>query len=111
MEWVFVVLIIGAMIYAGTIFLEYTNYSIQIRPRIKHLQMEAVDLVCELDSEEVQSGEVQERISWLRSNVSDMSRRIVTLRRSIESESTKKQRIEIEVFKERLKGKWRSVAA
>lgn len=50
------------MIYAGTIFLDYTNYSIQIRPRIKHLQIEAVDLVCELDSEEVQSGEVQERI-------------------------------------------------
>lgn len=111
MDWVFVILIVGAMAYAGMIVMEYTNLSIKVRPVIGKLESESLVLLDQRNQEEARQTERRERIQTLREGISELSRRLGDLNRELQVERTRRQRLEIEYYKLQLKGKLRKAAA
>jgi chromosome segregation ATPase len=111
MAWILVVLIVGAMAYAAMIIVEYTNYTLQVRPRIAKLDRTAAELEEEWNGEEARVHEIELRSKGLQDCVSGLQRRTAELRGEVKGERDRKQRLEMEVFKRRLKGGRRMVAA
>ncbi len=111
MDWAFLILIVGAIIYAGRIVIEYTNRAFILRPRISKLQQESLELLDRQNTGEVDLGEGKDRIDGIRQGVSELTRTLTDLNRDLQSERTRKQRLEIEYYKLQLKGKLRKVAA
>ncbi len=107
MEWVLVALIIGVMVYAGIIVVEYTNCSIHTQPRIARLEEESVELVETRGAEEAQQSEAKDRIEELRATVAQLSGQISDLHGQVQTERLLKQRLDMEYFKQRLKGRLR----
>ena len=103
MEWVFASLIVGAVIYAGTIAIDYFNYSSQIQPRISDLDRDVEDLSETVGAEEAQQLELQDRIEALNGSVESLQCDIAETRGRIQAERVRKQRLEMAFFKHRLK--------
>ena len=111
MEWAFVILIVGAMAYAGMIVMEYTNRAIAVRPMIAKLENESLDLLDQINNEASDHGERKNRIGSIRDAVAGLSSGMASLNRDLQIERTRKQRLEIEYYKLQLKGKLRKAAA
>lgn len=111
MEWVFVVLILGALIYAGMIVIEYTNRAFVVRPRIAKLETETLELLGRQNTAESDLSQGKDRIEVLRLGVSELTSTLADLNREVQAERSRKQRLEIEFYKLQLKGKLRKAAA
>ena len=111
MDWAFVILIVGAMAYAGFILMEYTNRSIAMRPAIAKLEKVSLGLLEEHNEEDSRQGERRGRIEGLRLNITELSRTQAALNRDMQVARTRRQRLEIEYYKLQLKGKLRKAAA
>ena len=111
MAWILVVLIVGAMAYAAVIIVDYTNYTLQVQPRISKLDRNAAELEEEWNGEEATVHEIELRLKGLQDSVSALQHRSAELRGEVRGERERKQRLEMEVFKRRLKGNRRMVAA
>ena len=111
MEWIFVALIVGALAYSGSIVMGYTNYSVLVLPQISRRLEQAAELEGTVDHERAEQAAVHERIEDVNGDIRDLSRQIAELRGGIQAERMRKQRIDMETFKLRLKGRLRPVAA
>ena len=89
----------------------YTNYSVQVLPQISQRLQQAAELEGAVDHEQTEQSCVHERIDQLNEVIHDLSRQIAALRGGIQAERMRKQRIDMETFKLRLKGRLRPVAA
>ncbi|MDA0747724.1 MAG: hypothetical protein O2954_14480 [bacterium] len=111
MGWVLVALILGAMVYGGMIVVEYTNYIMQARPRLAQLENEALELLGQLNEADGTQEEIENRVVELKPQVAEMYKRVAELRTQLEGEKVRKQRLEMEFFKQRLKGRLRPAIA
>ena len=111
MDWVYASLIIGCLAYAGSIVIEYTNHRTQITPRIKQVEDDAIDVGQAFASEEAASEDVRTRITRLRSDIDELRRQKTALFGRLVTERERKQRLEIAVFRKRLKNKQSLVSA
>ena len=111
MEWIFVALIVGTLAYSGSIVMGYTNYSVQVLPQISRRLERGAELEGAINHEQAEQTRVQEQIEELNAVIRDLSRQIAELRGGIQAERMRKQRIDMETFKLRLKGRLRPVAA
>lgn len=111
MDWILVALIIGAMVYSGMIVIEYTNYAIQVKPKILQLEQNAAEMLKNTEIVEAERHSIRDRMDGMRTAVSELSRRIADLRCEVHAEKTRKQRLEMEYFKQRLKGRLRPAVA
>jgi|GEM_PF-1583161 acetylglutamate synthase len=105
MEWIFVALVIGVVGYCAVIVVEYTNYALQIKPRIAHLETEAADLVRDMNSISLEKDASRIRSETLKTSVSELGDRLRDLRSKLLIEKSRKQRLDMEAFKLRLKGR------
>ena len=103
MEWVFVALIVGTMVYSGSIVVEYFKCSIRIQTRLASLETGAVELGKESGDEETIQLEVHGRIDCLKESMQEFQGKIAELRGKQQAERDRKQKLEMEVFKKRLK--------
>ena len=111
MEWVYSALVIGCLVYAGGMVIDYTNYSIGIGPRIRGLQEGIADLDLEANAEAEMLIEVRKRTTDLRSSVDDLRGKSSRMKDRLLGEKSRKQKLEMAVFKKRLKSRERLVSA
>jgi phage shock protein A len=89
----------------------YTNYSVLVMPQISRRLEQAAEVEGTVDHEQTEQGRVCERIQELNDVIRDLSRQIAELRGGIQAERMRKQRIDMETFKLKLKGRLRPAAA
>ena len=111
MDWVYAGLIVGCLAYAGAIVIEYTNYRTSITPRIKQVEDGVLDVGLDFASEEEEADRVHGRITRLQSDVAELRRHKTALFGRLVTERERKQRLEIAVFRKRLKSKAPLVSA
>jgi hypothetical protein len=105
MDWVFASLVVGCLAYAGSILVEYTNYRTGLTPRIKQVEDGVLDVGLEFAAEEEAADNVRTRISRQRMHVDELRRHKTALFGRLVTERERKQRLEIAVFRKRLKSK------
>lgn len=105
MEWVFAALIVGSIVYIGMILIEVTNYTMQISPRIQQLneRAEVLDERCEQEQEAV--AVIKDRAAAARVKASELGDRLTDLRSTLNKEYRRKQQLEMEYFKVRLRNR------
>ena len=75
MEWIMLALVIGAIGYCALIIVEYTNYSLQIKPRISSLETTFVELVQDMNVISLEREGFMVRIENLKTTVGDLAER------------------------------------
>jgi hypothetical protein len=105
MEWIMLALIIGAVRYCALIIVEYTNFSLQVRPRISGIETDSVELVRDMDAISLERDGIRLRVESLKSAVGDLGERTRDLRSRLQVEKARKQCLDMEYFKQRLKGR------
>ena len=93
MEWILVVLIVGAMAYAAVIIADYTNYTLHVQLRITKLDRNAPELEEEWNGEEALVHEIGLRLKGLQDSVNALQRRSAELRGEVKAERDRKQRL------------------
>ena len=73
MKWVLVALILGSMVYIGSILIDFTNYSLRLKPHISDLDERAVDLCETAERENFTNGEIRDRIITLRDGIDSLN--------------------------------------
>ena len=111
MEWVLASLIVGTMIYAGAIVIDYFNYSSQILPRIQGLSRQVDELGEAASTEDALLLATQDRIEALNESVAALQHDVAQRRGQIQAERQLKQRLEMAHLKQRLKSRRGAVAA
>ena len=111
MEWVYASLVIGCLVYAGGIVIDYTNYATGMRPRIRDLEEGISNLDLEANAEAERLVEVRKRTTELKTSVDDLRGQSVKLKVRLQGEKSRKQKLEMAVFKKRLKSRERLVSA
>lgn len=104
MQWVLVALIIGSLVYIGHIIMEYTHYVIQVKPMIKRLVERALELDDLVERERNEIVEVRARMDRLRPSIGNISDALDQVRRLRNAELTRRQRLDMVVLKNRLRG-------
>lgn len=105
MDWVYAALIVGCLTYAGAIIVDYTNYQTGITPRIRQVEEGALDMGIEFAAEEEAAERTKTRANRLQIHVDELRRQKTALQGRLVSELERKQRLEITIFRKRLKGK------
>ncbi len=111
MEWVYAAIVIGCLVYAGGIVIDYTNYSTGIQPRIRGLQEGISDLDLQANAEAEMLVETKKRTTDLKASVNDLRKQSVTMQVRLKDEKSRKQKLEMAVFRKRLKSRERLVSA
>ena len=111
MEWVLASLIVGTMIYAGAIVIDYFSYSSQILPRIEGLFQRVDELGEAASTEDALLLATQDRIEALSESVGAFQHDVAQRRGQIQAERQLKQRLEMADLKQRIKSKRAGVAA
>ena len=105
MDWFYAGLILGCLVYVGSILVEYTNYRTGITPKIKHVEDSAIKVGQDFVREEETTIDAQERVGKLKMHVDELRRHRTSLFSRLVTERERKQRLEIAVFRKRLKNK------
>ena len=103
MEWILVALIGGALIYAGKITIEWANYTLQSQPRMASLAEREERAESATSEEDARLATVREGIEGVKARVSELNHQIAAINGALQAENRRKQRLEMEVFKQRLK--------
>jgi hypothetical protein len=106
-EWVYAALVIGCLVYSGGMVIDYTNYAGGIGPRIRGLQEGISDLDLEANAEAEMLIEVRKRMTDLRASVDDLRGKSMRMKDRLRNEKSRKQKLEMAVFKKRLKSRER----
>lgn len=105
MDWAYAALILGCFGYTGAIIVEFLNLRTAITPRIKDSEEELVDIGLEFAVEEEAAEHVRMEVCRLTDHVDEMRRRRTALKSMIASERERKQRLEMVLFRKRLKNR------
>ena len=105
MEWIFAALSVAALVYSGGIVVDYLNHTTSICPRIKKLEDGVADLNLESNAEHELLEDVDERVTNLKSLVNDLRRQTVEMRDRLKAERERKRRLEVAVFRKRLRSR------
>ena len=97
--------VIGAIGYCALVIVEYTNYSLQIKPRIASLEATSLELVRDMNEISLQREGFMVRIEKLKTAVGDLAESTRDLRSRLQVENARRQRLDMEYFKQRLKGR------
>lgn len=111
MDWLYAGLIIGCLAYAGAIVIEYANYRTAISPRISDSEEVAAGVGLEFAEEERAAEDLRARIHRLQADVDELRRQKTSLQGRLVTEKERKQRLEIAVFRKRLKSRQSLVSA
>jgi prefoldin subunit 5 len=91
--------------YSGAIIVEFLNRRTAINPRIKQSEEDAIDVGLEFVVEEEAAESVRLEVCRLQEHVEEMRRRRESVKSMIVSERERKQRLEMILFRKRLKGR------
>ena len=106
MDWVYAALIFGSLAYyARAIVIEYTNYRTSITARINQIEDGVLDVGLSFATEEEEADRVRSRINSLQSEVAELRHQKTALFIRLATERERKQRLEIAIFRKRLKSK------
>ena len=105
MEWIFAALIMAAIVYAGLILVELTNYSMRMLPRINQSTERAERLAESYDREAEDCSIANDRKMAAKISVSELNEGLTGIREQIRSEGGRKQRLEMEYFKSRVRSR------
>ena len=104
MEWGFVVLILGALIYMAGIIIDYTNFCLKILPRISETEDRAVEIAGEVEKEKQNQQDILVRIQEGKAAVEEFQKKIDDQKKKTQDEQIQKQRLDMALLKSRLKG-------
>ena len=104
MEWGFVVLILGGLIYMASIIIDYTNFYVKMLPQISETEDRAVEIVVETEKEKQEKQDVVVRIQEGKAAVEELEKKIDNQEKEMQNEQIRKKRLEIVLLKIRLKG-------
>ncbi len=105
MDWVYAAIIVGCLAYAGTIIIDYVNRRTVVSPRIRQLEDGAVEVGLEFSAEEDAMEQIRMRASTLETQVNEQRLHRTAVKGGLVSERERKRRLEIAVFRKRLKSK------
>jgi hypothetical protein len=105
MDWVYAAIVFGSLAYVGAIVVDYLNYRTGITPRIRQVEEGALEASTEFAAEERAAEKIRTHANRLQLHVDELRRQKTALQGRLVSERERKQRLEITVFKKRLKGK------
>ena len=105
MEWIYVTLIVGALIYMVGIVFECTSYALEVRPRISRFEQRTSDVCVQVAQEKSAQGDTKDRIGEARKGMDELRQELDVLKGQKRAEQVRKQRLEMVVLKSRLKGK------
>ena len=111
MDWAYAALIIGSLAYCGAIAIDFLNYRTGMTPRIKQVEEGVVDVGLEFATVVEATGHLNEQVNQLKADVQDLRRQKTSLFGRLVSERERKQRLEMAVFRKRLKGRERLLSA
>ena len=103
MEWVYVVLIIGIMLYIGGIVLDYSNYDTRLRPQIVDLKRQALELASLAENEIRDRDRAQDRVDLHKPAIEELQNNLETMRQKVKTEGVRKNRLEMVLLKTSLR--------
>tara|TARA_B100000315_G_C14090016_1_gene368785 strand:- start:114 stop:449 length:336 start_codon:yes stop_codon:yes gene_type:complete len=104
MEWGFVVLILGALIYVAGIIIDYTNFYLKILPRISGTEDRAVEIAGAAEKEKEEHEDILVRIKEGKTAVEEFQKKIDDQKKELRDEQIRQKRLEMALLKSRLKG-------
>jgi len=111
MDWVLTALIVGGMVYASTTVTHFVRYTSYVVPQMRALEKAAEERDAAAEGERVLQLEIHERVEDLKDAVEALQRDIALVQAEVYSERNRKQRLEMLVFKERLRAsRWAMTA-
>ena len=105
MDWAYAVLILGCFGYSGAITVEFLNLRTAVTPRIRRTEEDVMDVRLQFVVEEEAAEGVRMEVCRLKEHVEEMRRRCESLKSMIVSERERKQRLEMVLFRKRLKSR------
>jgi len=103
MEWLYVAMIIGTMVYSGGIVIEYTNRALEIRPKIGWQFNQALKLA---DAAEVELREKEASMARsrdLRAEIGEFQHAVDLRRTRLKTEEMRHKRLEMALIRTRLR--------
>ncbi len=91
------------MFYVGKTFLEYASRRSVLQPQIDHLAAETEQLVEEAENEAVLTSSVRERSAALRDDLAAQRSRLLELRQHVEAERQKQKRLQVAIYRKRIR--------
>ena len=105
MDWVYETFSVGCLVYSGAIVIEYMNYRADIKSRIQRIETGVVDIGLDFISEEKAAEKARSRVKRLRTEVNELRLQKTSFYRRLVCERERKQRLEMALFRKRLKRK------
>jgi hypothetical protein len=105
MEWVCVVLIIGSMVYSGSIVVEYTNYNLEIRPQINKLEHKTTEWANSAQLEIEERELIKKEIESTRHVVSDLQLGVDEAKLRRQAALLRKKRLEMALLKSSIRSR------
>ena len=103
MDLVLLALILGSIFYAAKIGAEYIGYAAEIQPLIADLEQRTAELVRAAESETMRHTEIRGRIPALQGSLDELRRKLAAFRGEMEAEQKRKQKLEMEGHKQRIR--------
>ena len=103
MEWVYVAIIIGAIVYSGGIVVEYTNCTLEVRPKIKQQFDHALELADRVEAELQEKEAAGARIRALRTEIGELQHSVDLDRTRFKTEDMRHSRLEMALLRTRLR--------
>lgn len=99
MEWVYVALIIASMVYSGSIIVDYTNFSIEVRPQIRKLESKALEWGDAADAEIAEKDRLKTESSAIKEVISDLQLAVQEAKLRTQSAMMRKKRLDMVLLK------------
>lgn len=105
MEWVCVALIIGSMVYSGVIVVEYTNFTLELRPQISQLERKATEWANSAQIEVQEKDRIKEDIRSIKDQVSDLQLAVDEAKLRRQASQLRKKRLEMVLLKSSIRAR------
>ncbi len=103
MEWVYVAIILGTMVYSGGIVIEYTHRALDIRPKIGRQFDQALELADAAEAELHEKEESVVRSRDLRAKNGELQHAVELTRSRLKTEKMRHKRLEMALIRTRLR--------
>ena len=103
MDGLMAVIFLGCVFYSGKVILDYVSHESVVAPRVAFLRSEAVRAEEEAEREQVYAASMSDRVGSLRRDVLSLREKTRALRVHVDEEQSKSRRLQIALYKRRIR--------
>ena len=103
MDGIFAIIFLGCVFYSGKVILDFVSHESFVAPRIAFLEAEVVRVEEEAERECVYAASLRDRVESVRRDVIALREKAQGLRAEVDEERTKGRRLQIALYKLRIR--------